>query len=77
MECFGEKNGVWICTFSEVRALTSVLRDLIIKVHNAAKSHENKGDKMQMLYTYLTSHEFSEQWKAIREGFMTMRVSIQ
>lgn len=77
MECFGEKDGVWICTFSEARALANVLRDLIIKVHNAAKSQENKGDKMQMLYTYLTGHEFSEQWKAIREGFMSMRLSIQ
>jgi len=77
MDCFGEKDGVWICTFSEVKALASVLRDLIVKVHNAAKSQENKGDKMQMLYTYLTSHEFSEQWTAIREGFMGMRLSIQ
>jgi hypothetical protein len=77
MECFGEKDGIWICSFSEVKALACVLRDLIIKVHNAARSQENKGDKMQMLYTYLTSNEFSEQWKAIREGFMSMRVSIQ
>lgn len=77
MDCFGEKDGVWICTFTEVRALVSVLRDLIIKVYNAAKSQENKGDKMQMLYTYLTSNEFSEQWKAIREGFMSMKIAIQ
>ena len=77
MDGFGEKDGVWICNFSEVRALASVLRNLIIKVFNASKSQENKGDKMQMLYTYLTSHEFSEQWKAIREGFMSMRISIQ
>jgi hypothetical protein len=25
----------------------------------------------------LTSSEFSEQWKAIREGYMSMRLSIQ
>jgi hypothetical protein len=77
MECFGEKDGIWICDFGEARALAAVLRDLIIKVHGATKSEENKGDKMQMLYKYLTSHEFSEQWQAIREGFMSMRVSIQ
>jgi hypothetical protein len=77
MECFGEKNGVWICSFSEVRALTFVLRDGIIRVFNAAKSQENKGDKMQLLYNYLTSGEFSEQWKAIREGFLSMKQSIQ
>jgi hypothetical protein len=77
MECFGEKDGVWICTFSEVRALTTVLRDLILRVYNASKNHENKGDKMTLLYNYLISSEFSEQWKAIREGFMSMKISIQ
>lgn len=77
MECFGERNGVWICSFSEARALTYVLRDGIIRVFNAAKSQEKKGDKMELLYNYLTSGEFSEQWKAIREGFLSMKQSIQ
>jgi hypothetical protein len=77
MDCFGEKDGVWICDFTDVKALACVLRDLIIKVHNATRNEDNKGDKMQMLYGYLTSHEFSEQWKAIREGFTLMKMSIQ
>jgi hypothetical protein len=42
-----------------------------------ARTNENKGDKMHLLYTYLTSNEFTEQWKAIREGFMSMKLSIQ
>ena len=53
-----------------------MLRDGIIRVYNSSKSHENKGDKMQLLYDYLTSNEFSEQWKAIREGFAAMKMSI-
>lgn len=77
MDCFGLRDGVWICTFSEVQALAGVLRDGILRIFNAAKSQENKGDKMHMLYDYLTSNEFSEQWKAIREGFMSMKLSIQ
>ena len=77
MDCFGERNGVWVCSFNEVRALVNVLRDLIIRVYNAGKTQENKGDKMAMLYNYLISSEFSEQWKAIREGFMSMKISIQ
>jgi hypothetical protein len=77
MDCFGEKDGVWICSFSEVKALIHVLRDLVIKVYGASKSQENKGDKMTLLYNYLISGEFSEQWSAIREGFMGMRMSIQ
>ncbi|MFD2163370.1 DUF2130 domain-containing protein [Paradesertivirga mongoliensis] len=77
MDCFGEKDGVWICSFDEVKAVAFVLRDSIIKLYNASKSQENKGDKMSMMYDYLTSSEFNEQWKAIREGFMSMRLSIQ
>lgn len=77
MNCFGLKDGIWICNFSEVQALSAVLRDGILRLHSAAKSQENKGDKMHMLYDYLISNEFSEQWKAIREGFMSMKLSIQ
>ncbi len=77
MDTFGEKQGIWICTFGEVKALVHVLRDLVMKVYNATKSQENKGDKMALLYQYLVSGEFSEQWNAIREGFMGMKISIQ
>ncbi|MEJ2882787.1 DUF2130 domain-containing protein [Pedobacter sp. GR22-6] len=77
MDCFGEKDGVWICSFDEVKAVSYILRDGIMKLYSASKSQENRGDKMHMLYDYLTSNEFSEQWKAIREGFMSMKLSIQ
>lgn len=77
MDSFGEKDGVWICSFAEVKAVAQVLRDSIIRVHTVAKSQENKGDKMTLLYNYLTGTEFTEQWKAIREGFMAMKISIQ
>src|SRR6476660_4224859 len=77
MDCFGIKDGVWICDFSEVKALASVLREGVIRVFNTAKSNENKGDKMHLLYGYFTSSEFAEQWKAIREGFLAMKLSIQ
>jgi hypothetical protein len=77
MERFGERDGVWVCTFSEVKSLAYVLRDAVLRVYNSAKSQENKGDKMHLLYHYLTSGEFAEQWSAIREGFRAMKTSIQ
>ena len=77
MDCFGEKDGVWICSFEEIKAVAYVLRDGIIRLYSASKSNENRGDKMHMLYDYLTSSEFGSQWNAISEGFMSMRMSIQ
>lgn len=77
MDRFGEKNGVYICTFTEIRSVALLLRNAILKIADAKRSQENKGDKMVMLYDYLISNEFGEQWKAIREGFMSMKLSIQ
>ncbi|PQJ11394.1 DUF2130 domain-containing protein [Flavipsychrobacter stenotrophus] len=77
MEDFGERQGIWICSFADAKPLVHVLRDAVIKVYNAGKSQENKGDKMTLLYNYLVSSEFAEQWGAIREGFMGMKISIQ
>ena len=77
MQQFGEKEGVYICTYMEVRSVALLLRNTILKLFDAKKSQENKGDKMVMLYDYLTNNEFNEQWKAIREGFMSMKLSIQ
>lgn len=76
MDCFGERDGVWICSFEEVKPVAYILRDTVLKLSAVLRSQENKGDKMHLLYDFLTSNEFSEQWKAIREGFMSMRMSI-
>lgn len=77
MDRFGEKDGIWICGFAEVKPVVQMLRYGIIHAAGALRSQENKGDKMTLLYNYLTSREFAEQWNAIREGFMSMKLSIQ
>jgi hypothetical protein len=77
MDRFGEREGIWVCSFAEVKALAYVLRDGIVRIAGALRTQENKGDKMHMLYNYLTGSEFAEQWKAIREGFLAMKLSIQ
>ena len=57
--------------------MSGVLPDGILRIFSAARTQQNKGDKMQLLYDYLTGLEFSEQWKAVREGFTAMKISIQ
>jgi hypothetical protein len=77
MDRFGEKQGVYICTFAEVKSLVAVLRGAVMKVHEARKSQENKGDKMVALYDYLTGSEFMTQWNAMRESFQSFRTTLQ
>lgn len=77
MDRFGMKDGVWICNFNEIKSLAFVLRDSLIKIYAAQASQENKGDKMSMLYTYLTGTEFRQQIEAIVEGFTELQIGIQ
>src|ERR1700752_2179307 len=76
MDNFGMKDGVWVCRFSDIKALSFLLRDSLIKIHGAVASQENKGDKMHLLYNYLTGNEFKQQIEAIVEGFITLKDSI-
>jgi hypothetical protein len=76
MESFGFKDGVWICRFGDVKPLAFLLRDSLIKIHTALVSQENKGDKMHMLYDYLTGNEFRQNIEAVTEGFLALRRGI-
>ncbi len=73
MDRMGMKEGVWICTFEEFKGLCHVLRESVVQINNAVATQENKGDKMVMLYDYLTSSEFRMQIEAIVEGFTEMQ----
>lgn len=72
MERFGEKDGVWICGFNEVKSLSFVLRQMLIKTNSVKLAQENKGDKMELLYSYLTSNEFVQNIKRIVENYDDM-----
>ena len=69
MDRFGEKNGVWICGFHEVKSLSFVLREMLIKMNSVKSAEENKGDKMELLYNYLTSNEFVQNIQRIVENY--------
>lgn len=72
MDGFGERNGVWICSYNEVRSLSFVLREMIIRTHSTKMFQENKGGKMELLYTYLTSNEFVQNVRRIVENYNSM-----
>jgi len=76
MDRFGLKEGIWICNYEEFKGLCAVLRESIVQVSNSVSLQENKGDKMHMLYDYLTSITFRMQIEAIVEGFTQMKTDL-
>jgi len=73
IEKIGQKEGVWICSFSDFKGLVMVIRESLIKINEAFSSQTNKGEKMQMLYDYLMSNEFLMQVSAIVDGFSELQ----
>jgi hypothetical protein len=69
-------DGVWVCSFQEFKSLALALREGLIKINATKESNVNRGEKMQMLYTYLTGNEFKHQIEAIVEAFTTMRTEL-
>jgi hypothetical protein len=74
---FGLKDGIWVCTFQEVKGLAMMMRESLIKIHEIRAAQTNRGEKMQMLYDYLTQKEFRSQLEAIVEGFTSMQKSLE
>jgi len=73
IEKIGQKDNVWICSFSDFKGLVMVIRESLIKINEAFSSQTNKGEKMQMLYDYLMSSEFLMQVRAIVDGFSELQ----
>lgn len=73
MDRAGFRKGIWICNYQEFKALCTVLRESVIQISNMRSSQENKGDKMGMLYDFLTGNEFRMQIEAIVEGFSQLK----
>jgi len=77
MERMGFREGVWICSFTEFKALSEVLRESLIAMHRVISQQENRGDKMSLVYEFLTSNEFRLQVEAIVEGFTQMQTDLE
>ena len=77
MPRLGLRDGIWICTFEDFKSLCVVLRESIIRLSNAITAQDNKGDKMGMLYDFLTGNEFRLQVEAIVEGFTQMQADLE
>ncbi|MDR3182542.1 MAG: DUF2130 domain-containing protein [Planctomycetaceae bacterium] len=65
MDKLGNLDGVWICSFSEFKVIVPLLRDSLLRISEAYSSQTNKGEKMQLLYDYVTGAGFRRQLEEV------------
>ena len=73
MDRMGFIDGIWVCSYEEFKGSVALLRQKVIDIYVSSKSQENRVDKMNLLYSYFTSNEFSMQLKSIVDGFISMQ----
>lgn len=77
MNGFGLREGVWICGFHEVKSVSMALRETLKRTNSIRSSQENKGDKMELLYNYLTGSEFKQNIQRIVENYETQTLQLE
>jgi hypothetical protein len=74
---FGQIDGIWICTLVEFKSVALLMRHTMNRIGEVIAAQDNKGDKMKLLYDYLTGNEFRQRVDAIREAFEQMNADLQ
>lgn len=68
---------IWVVSFAHVIPLALLIRDTLIKVSFQKKSSEHRGQKADLIYEYVTSHQFRQQIESIVESYKEMNEQIQ
>lgn len=70
---FGCVDGVWVTDLLSLVGLGTALRASIVQVAQAKSALAGKGEKMELIYQYLSGAEFRHRVEAIVESFVTMK----
>ena len=73
---FGIFDGVWVCDPTLVRPLAEVMRLRLIEAAREKFVSQNRSDKSETLYNYVTSNEFRQQVESIIEVYQEMNQQI-
>lgn len=77
MTRMGLIDGVYVCSFSEFKGLCHILRNSLIEFSRHMIINENKEDKKEILYNYLTSKKFYSHVESIIESFVNMNIDLE
>jgi hypothetical protein len=68
---------VWVVKPKLAIALATAMRGQILNVYTANHNNENKDEKMEILYQFLTGAEFRHRIEAIVENYGTLQMEIE
>jgi hypothetical protein len=76
-EPFLRESDVWIARFDAARPLAEALRSALLELHKARLANQGRSEKMERLYAYICSPQFTQRVKTVVEGFTLMRQELE
>jgi len=73
IERMGQREGIWICTFDEMKGLAKVLRESLIRLSEALATRDNQGCKMARVYDYVTGCDYYREVEAVLSAFFELQ----
>lgn len=76
-EDMGQFDGVWVCKPKLAVILGTLLRKGLLDAGRQQLLAENRGNKAEALYSFVTSHEFIQQIESMVETYQEMSLQVQ
>lgn len=69
--------GVWVCSWAHAKSLAMVLRHSLLELAKSTAAKEGQNEKMELIYGYLSRHEFRQRIEGIVEACISMQRDIE
>jgi hypothetical protein len=76
-EPFVREADVWIARFDAARPLAEALRATLLELHKARQANRGRAEKMELVYAYICSPQFTQRVKSVVDGFAAMRQDLE
>lgn len=76
-EPFLREADVWVARFDAARPLAEALRAALLELHKSRQANLGRSEKMELLYNYICSPQFTQRVKSVADGFAVMRQELE
>jgi len=77
VQYFEELNGVWVASWSCAKSVAIALRRVLIESARARRATEGQHDKMELVYNYIHSAEFSNRVRGVVKPYIDMQADLE
>ena len=77
VQYFEEINGVWVASWSCAKSMAIALRRILIESARARRATEGQHGKMELVYNYIHSPEFSNRVRGVVKPYIEMQADLE